>query len=164
MRPYTWPAGTLGGGVLAVCPYRLCGAAGATGFAPGPTDLVPGAPVAAILDPTLANNGGPTRTHALVTGSPAIDAVPAPVCATGSCASETRSSIHVVWLAGYLKGAGQSACHHLLSVSVTGDRSPHAVYAPSALSEPNSEKHPICGNGQLTFVNPGRCRALLPTA
>ena len=67
-------------------------------------------------------------------------------------------------LAGYPKRAGQSACHHLLSVSVTGYRSPHAVYAPSALSKPNSEKHPICGNGQLTFINPGGCRALLPTA
>ncbi|HKF95185.1 MAG TPA: choice-of-anchor Q domain-containing protein, partial [Gammaproteobacteria bacterium] len=28
-----------------------------------------------ILNPTLANNGGPTRTHALVGGSPAIDTV-----------------------------------------------------------------------------------------
>lgn len=59
-------------------------------------------------------------------------------------------------LAGYPKRAGQSACHHLLSVWVTGYRSPHAVYAPSALSKPNSEKHPICGNGQLTFINPRR--------
>jgi hypothetical protein len=29
----------------------------------------------AILNPTLADNGGPTRTHALVAGSPAIDTV-----------------------------------------------------------------------------------------
>jgi hypothetical protein len=30
-----------------------------------------------ILDPTLADNGGPTLTHTLVLGSPAIDAIPA---------------------------------------------------------------------------------------
>lgn len=32
--------------------------------------------LADILDTNLANNGGPTFTHALVTGSPAIDAIP----------------------------------------------------------------------------------------
>jgi hypothetical protein len=49
------------------------GNAGVTGFAPGPTDIVPGVPLAQILGP-LKNNGGPTPTHALVPGSPAIDA------------------------------------------------------------------------------------------
>ena len=37
----------------------------------GPGDRVAGAQIA-----SLADNGGPTRTHALYTGSPAIDAVP----------------------------------------------------------------------------------------
>jgi hypothetical protein len=46
-----------------------------TGFTPGPTDIVPTVPLSAILNPTLADNGGPTLTHALVSGSPAIDAV-----------------------------------------------------------------------------------------
>ncbi len=32
--------------------------------------------LASILDTTLANNGGPTLAHALVTGSPALDAAP----------------------------------------------------------------------------------------
>ena len=51
------------------------GNAGVTGFTPGPTDIVPapGVQVADILGP-LENNGGPTQTHALVAGSPAIDA------------------------------------------------------------------------------------------
>jgi len=51
---------------------------GVTGFSPGATDIVPGSGVfiADILGP-LANNGGPTQTHALVPGSPAIDAAPA---------------------------------------------------------------------------------------
>src|SRR4030095_874877 len=48
---------------------------GVVGFTPGPTDIVPasGVQVAQILSP-LENNGGPTQTHALVAGSPAIDA------------------------------------------------------------------------------------------
>ncbi|HEY2988124.1 MAG TPA: right-handed parallel beta-helix repeat-containing protein [Candidatus Binatia bacterium] len=54
------------------------GSAGVVGFLPGATDIVPGAGVliSNILAP-LANNGGPTQTHALVAGSPAIDASPA---------------------------------------------------------------------------------------
>ena len=48
------------------------GNAGVTGFTPGPTDVVPSVSLAQILAP-LANNGGPTQTHALVPASPAID-------------------------------------------------------------------------------------------
>jgi hypothetical protein len=48
------------------------GNAGVTGFTPGPTDVVPSVSLAQILAP-LANNGGPTQTHALVAASPAID-------------------------------------------------------------------------------------------
>jgi hypothetical protein len=46
------------------------------GFTPGPTDIVPpaGVQLTNILTPVLAFNGGPTLTHALVAGSPAIDA------------------------------------------------------------------------------------------
>jgi hypothetical protein len=49
------------------------GNAGVTGFTPGPTDIVPRVGLAKILGP-LQNNGGPTQTHALVDGSPALDA------------------------------------------------------------------------------------------
>jgi hypothetical protein len=49
------------------------GNAGVSGFTPGPTDIVPSVALAQILGP-LQNNGGPTETHALVSGSPAIDA------------------------------------------------------------------------------------------
>jgi len=49
------------------------GNAGVTGFTPGPTDIVPSVSLAQIIGP-LQNNGGPTQTHALVAGSPAIDA------------------------------------------------------------------------------------------
>jgi hypothetical protein len=55
-------------------------------FTPGPTDITATSngtdPTALvnILNPTLANNGGPTRTHALVGGSPAIDTVTDGTC------------------------------------------------------------------------------------
>lgn len=48
------------------------------GISAGPTDVKPyanadAAPLASILDLNLANNGGPTLTHALVAGSPAVN-------------------------------------------------------------------------------------------
>lgn len=45
-----------------------------------PTDLPPNTDPK--LDPVLLDNGGPTRTHALLAGSPAIDAIPKANCAT----------------------------------------------------------------------------------
>jgi hypothetical protein len=51
------------------------GDTGVCGFTPGPTDIVPapGVEVADILGP-LADNGGPTPTHALLAASPAVNA------------------------------------------------------------------------------------------
>jgi hypothetical protein len=65
---------------LTVDNYNLFGSnndAGVSGFTPGATDIVPGPGVLVsdILGP-LGTNGGPTQTHALVPGSPAVDAVP----------------------------------------------------------------------------------------
>lgn len=53
------------------------GNAGVTGFTPGLWDIVPTPRVelSKILGP-LKNNGGPTQTHALVKGSPAVDTIP----------------------------------------------------------------------------------------
>ncbi len=49
-------------------------------FTPGATDIVPAQGLDEILNTTLANNGGPTKTHALVSGSPAIDRAPNASC------------------------------------------------------------------------------------
>ena len=67
--------------VIRVDYFNLFGAsgyAGFDGFPPGPSDIVPGRgmKLKKILGP-LKNNGGPTLTHALVPGSPAVDAAPA---------------------------------------------------------------------------------------
>jgi hypothetical protein len=51
------------------------GEAGILGFTPGSTDIVPNKSIGGILLP-LADNGGPTRTHALAINSPALDASP----------------------------------------------------------------------------------------
>jgi hypothetical protein len=56
--------------------FGVNGTAGVVGFSLGATDIVPptGVLLPGILDPTLAFHGGFTQTHALVPGSPAIDA------------------------------------------------------------------------------------------
>lgn len=54
--------------------YNILGSNGSGNGCPiGANDGVPGGPPSTVLNPTLADNGGPTQTHALVTGSPAID-------------------------------------------------------------------------------------------
>jgi hypothetical protein len=55
--------------------FGFNGSFGMEGFSPEITDIVPSQPLGAILNPRLANNGGPTQTHALLAGSPAIDAI-----------------------------------------------------------------------------------------
>ncbi|MBI3801541.1 MAG: hypothetical protein HY268_31795 [Deltaproteobacteria bacterium] len=74
------------GGTFTANNYNLFGHNGLTnaqafsGFTPGASDITAtsdgSTPTAllAILDTTLADNGGPTKTHALVDGSPAVDA------------------------------------------------------------------------------------------
>lgn len=67
--------------------YNLIGYGGdarSSGFGPGATDIVPNGALATILS-ALADNGGGTQTHALVAGSPAIDAAP-----HGSLATDQR--------------------------------------------------------------------------
>lgn len=59
------------------------GEAGLIGITPGTSDIVPPAGVSAadLVRPALFPNGGPTLTHALPPGSPAIDAAPSAACA-----------------------------------------------------------------------------------
>jgi predicted outer membrane repeat protein len=76
---YRYPSGS-----VTVDNFNLIGVngkPGILGFALGSSDILPpaGVTIIKILAP-LANNGGPTFTHALVTGSPAIDAVPVLNC------------------------------------------------------------------------------------
>jgi hypothetical protein len=58
------------------------------GLTPGPNLIATSddanIPLGAILSTTLADNGGPTETHALVSNSPAIDILPDFVCVAGN--------------------------------------------------------------------------------
>ena len=76
----TGPEVDIGSGPVNVDSHNLfghSGQSGVVGFSPGATDIVPGAGLGAILHPVLSNNGGPTLTHILIDGSPAVDASPA---------------------------------------------------------------------------------------
>ena len=55
------------------------GNAGISGFTLGASDIVPSGALSTILSP-LANNGGPTLTHALPANSPALDRAPNTDC------------------------------------------------------------------------------------
>jgi len=73
-----------GAGLITVDEFNLFGQNGISGvvdFAPGATDIVPpvGVYLSAILEP-LAFNGGPTRTHNLASGSPALNAATSGGC------------------------------------------------------------------------------------
>jgi hypothetical protein len=90
--------------------FGVDGTAGVAGFTPGPTDIVPpaGVQLSDILHPTLRNFGGPTQTHLLVPGSPAIDAG-GPTCLDASGApllTDQRGRPRVV----DGNGDGQAAC------------------------------------------------------
>lgn len=65
---------TFGPATLNANSYNVLGSGGDAGGCPaGATDIVPAGAVGTIIGP-LANNNGPTFTHALVIGSPALDA------------------------------------------------------------------------------------------
>ncbi|HKH21968.1 MAG TPA: right-handed parallel beta-helix repeat-containing protein [Gammaproteobacteria bacterium] len=80
------------GGSITAASFNLFGYRGLTNdeafenFTPGQTDITATSNgndptrLDRILNPTLANNGGPTRTHALVGGSPAIDTITDGTC------------------------------------------------------------------------------------
>lgn len=63
------------------------GGSGITGFIPGSTNIIPAGALSTILETKLQNNGGPTYTHALVPGSPAIDGVSNARCVLGTSAN-----------------------------------------------------------------------------
>jgi hypothetical protein len=85
---YNWAQN---GATVSANNYNLFGvnnSAGLVGFSPGASDIIPPGAIGTILAP-LANNGGPTLTHALVPGSPAIDAAPV----NADCPSEDQRGV-----------------------------------------------------------------------
>lgn len=78
--------GSGGGGNMQFDDFNLFGYENNPGMGifltPGATDMVPSASLAEIIDTKLADNGGQAPTHALVSGSPAIDFIPSANCAS----------------------------------------------------------------------------------
>jgi hypothetical protein len=75
--------GTTNTGVVVTDNFNLFGYNGDPGLVNAeaqPLDIVPDEPLAAILDLELADNGGPTQTHALLDNSPALDVAPNAAC------------------------------------------------------------------------------------
>jgi hypothetical protein len=82
----------ISGGTVTADDHNVLGSAAATSaaaftnFSPGATDVdassdAGNVALTAILDPMLADNGGPTETHNLVDDSPAVDLAPDADCA-----------------------------------------------------------------------------------
>jgi len=69
---------TIAGGNFNLFGYG--GNSGIAGFTPGGNSFTPAGAPASILSATLADNGGPTKTHALAAGSAAIDRAPSAAC------------------------------------------------------------------------------------
>lgn len=73
---------SFGGTVINGNSYNIFGTGGNAGGCPaGATDIVPAGAIGTIISP-LANNNGPTLTHALAIGSPALDAANLANCPT----------------------------------------------------------------------------------
>jgi hypothetical protein len=70
------------GGTMTANNFNLIGVNGIAGIdgnaSLGPTDIIPalGVVLSDILNPLLVDNSGPTPTHELIQGGPAIDAIP----------------------------------------------------------------------------------------
>jgi hypothetical protein len=84
--------------------FGFSGASGLVGFSPGITDIVPSQPLSAIVNPRVISKGGLARTHALVAGSPAIDAIN-----DGTCPPPARDQRGVI-RAQDANGDGGTAC------------------------------------------------------
>jgi hypothetical protein len=79
--------------------------------------------IATILDPNLADNGGPTQSHALVTDSPAIDAGSTAGALDGTGAALTYDQRG----SGFSRVAGSSVDIGAVEVQVPSDTTPPAA-------------------------------------
>ncbi len=138
------------GGALNADHYNLFGHVGETNaaafynFTPGASDITatsdgssPTA-LASILAPTLADNGGPTRSYALVSGSPAIDQV-----SSAECSGQTDQRGAARNFDGDSAGrrATSTATARLLATNVISARSNTVVWPKIAPSLPVQTSH-----------------------
>lgn len=80
-------------GTLTSNGYNLIQIASGATFTPNkqqPTDVLGVSLTALGIDPMLQDNGGPTKTHKLLPGSPAIDLIPPDVCMSFGVSDDQR--------------------------------------------------------------------------
>ncbi|MFN8513146.1 MAG: choice-of-anchor Q domain-containing protein [Chloroflexia bacterium] len=105
-----------GSGTLSSEGYNVVG--DAAGCPAGGTDITLTGALAVVLDPTLRDNGGPTRTHALAPDSPALDRIPTAQC---GIATDQRGSPRPRPAGGLCDiGAVEETAQQLLTVATIG--------------------------------------------
>lgn len=121
----------------------------------GPSDLVPVGAVTTVLNPTLANNGGPTLTHALVSSSIAIDTSPNGDCAASPISGQDQR--------GYIRNADgngipsthecDTGAYEFGATVPTPTATPTVTLTPTATLTPTStQTHTPTQTGTPTFT------------
>ncbi|MCP3958924.1 MAG: DUF11 domain-containing protein, partial [bacterium] len=88
------PGGECSGGSAVSLGYNVVGSSGSNGGCPTVgTDVVPTGATSTVLNTTLADNGGPTDTHALGAGSPAVNAIASGTNGCGSTFTEDQRGV-----------------------------------------------------------------------
>lgn len=120
-------AGTINGNNYNVVGYG--GNSHSTGFVVAGSDVIPTGELTTVLAATLADNGGATLTHALVTGSPAIDIAPAEDCTAAPVQGVDQRGITRPQGAGCDAGAVEAVLFSL-AVDMAGAGSGQVQSAP----------------------------------
>ena len=116
----------MGGAVTAAAHnlFGFGGDAGLSGLSAGASDVTPAVALGGVLRP-LAHNGGPTLSHALAVGSPAIDVAPSADCAVAPVGGVDQRG-----LPRNVDGDGQASAAECDIGAVEAGPAEHFVYLP----------------------------------
>lgn len=150
------------GGVVNGAADNVLGHAGLTtaqafvGFLPGAGDQNAASdgrniPLNAILSPTLGNFGGPTQTHTLPPGSPAIDQAASSVCVAAPVSGKDQRG-----LPRNKDGDNKSSADECDVGAVEAQSAPTPTPTPTATPRPNTwtARLPFVTYGRPPFVGP----------
>jgi uncharacterized repeat protein (TIGR02543 family) len=111
------------------------GVSGVDGATPSPSEIIAG-PLSSVIGP-LADNGGPTQTHALVAGSPAINAGNNSLIPTGITTDQRGDGFPRIVGGtvdiGAVEGTGGGRTIHSLTVITAGTGSGEVTSSPSGI-------------------------------
>ncbi len=134
------------GGILTANAHNVLGVAGSAGGCPaGAADVVPSGALSTVLKP-LSDNGGPTQTHALLGGSPALDNADMAFCPSTDQRGAGRPQ-----LTGCDIGAFEESGLVALSVTASAADGLHGVGDTVAIQVSFSHIVTVIGTPQLTL-------------